>query len=38
MASPFIALAGAVAIVSVPGVIDWAGGLLAMLRALGVHG
>ncbi len=38
MASPFIALAGAVAIVTVPGVIDWAGGLLAMLRALGMHG
>jgi hypothetical protein len=38
MASPFVALAGAVAIVSVPGVVDWAGGLLAMLRALGVHG
>lgn len=38
VASPFVALAGAVAIVSVPGVVDWAGGLLAMLRALGMHG
>jgi hypothetical protein len=37
IAFPFIALAVAVAIVGVPGVVDWAGGLLAMLRAFGYH-
>jgi hypothetical protein len=38
VASPFVALAAAAAIVGLPGVVDWAGGLYAMLRALGVHG
>ncbi len=38
VASPFVALAAAAAIVGVPGVVDWAGGLYAMLRALGIHG
>jgi hypothetical protein len=37
IAFPFIALAVAVAIIGVPGVVDWAGGLLAMLRAFGFH-
>jgi hypothetical protein len=37
IAAPFIALAAAIVIVAIPGVVDWAGGLLAMLGALGVH-
>jgi len=38
IASPFAALAAAAAIIGIPGVVDWAGGLLAMLRAVGIHG
>jgi len=37
IAAPFIALAAAIMIVAIPGVVDWAGGVLAMARALGVH-
>jgi hypothetical protein len=37
IAVPFIALAAAIMIVAIPGVVDWAGGVLAMARALGVH-
>jgi hypothetical protein len=37
IAAPFIALAAAIVIVAIPGVVDWAGGLFAMLGALGVH-
>jgi hypothetical protein len=37
IASPFIALAAAIALIGVPGVVDWAGGLFVMLRSLGIH-
>jgi hypothetical protein len=37
IASPFIALAGAIALVEIPGVVDWAGGLFVMMRTLGIH-
>jgi hypothetical protein len=37
IAAPFVVLAAAVSIVAIPGVVDWAGGVLAMLSALGVH-
>ena len=37
IASPFVALAAAIALIGVPGVVDWAGGLFAMLRSLGIH-
>ena len=37
IASPFVALAAAIALIGVPGVVDWAGGLFVMLRSLGFH-
>jgi hypothetical protein len=37
IASPFVALAVAIALVEIPGVVDWAGGLFAMVRTLGIH-
>jgi len=37
IASPFVALAAAIALIGVPGVVDWAGGLFVMLRSLGIH-
>ena len=37
IAVPFIALAVAVAIAQVPGVLDWSGGVLQLLGALGLH-
>jgi len=37
IAAPFVVLAMAITIIAIPGVVDWAGGVLAMLRALGVH-
>jgi hypothetical protein len=37
IAAPFVVLAAAISIVAIPGVVDWAGGVLAMLSALGVH-
>jgi hypothetical protein len=36
-ASPFVALAVAIALVEIPGVVDWAGGLFVMVRTLGIH-
>ena len=35
---PFVALAVALAIAQVPGVVDWGGGILHLLAALGLHG
>ena len=35
---PFIALAIALAIAQVPGVVDWGGGILHLLAGLGLHG
>jgi hypothetical protein len=37
IAAPFVVFALAVAIANVPGVVDWGGGLLQLLGALGVH-
>jgi hypothetical protein len=37
IASPFVALAVAIALVEIPGVVDWAGGLFVMVRTLGIH-
>lgn len=37
IAAPVLVLAAAIAVVAIPGVVDWAGGVLAMMRALGVH-
>jgi hypothetical protein len=37
IASPFVALAVAIALVEIPGVVDWAGGLFTMVRTLGIH-
>jgi hypothetical protein len=37
IASPFVALAAAIALVEIPGVVDWAGGLFVMVRTLGIH-
>ena len=34
---PFLILALAVGIANVPGVVDWGGGLLELLKTLGVH-
>ena len=34
---PFVVLTIAVAVVEIPGVVDWAGGWIAMLRSLGLH-
>lgn len=37
IAAPVLVLAAAIAVVAIPGVVDWAGGVIAMMRALGVH-
>ncbi|MBS0420161.1 MAG: hypothetical protein JSR66_20790 [Proteobacteria bacterium] len=37
IALPFLAFALALAIANVPGVVDWGGGLLQLLAALGIH-
>lgn len=37
IASPFVALAAAIALVEIPGVVDWAGGLFVMMRTFGIH-
>lgn len=37
IAAPFLAFSLALAIANVPGVVDWGGGLLQLLTALGVH-
>ncbi|HMD73862.1 MAG TPA: hypothetical protein VKG05_08395 [Steroidobacteraceae bacterium] len=37
VAAPVLVLAAAIAVVAIPGVVDWAGGVIAMVRALGVH-
>jgi hypothetical protein len=34
---PFLVFAVAVAIANVPGVVDWGGGLLQLLKTLGIH-
>ena len=36
-ALPFLALGFAIAVSQVPGVVDWGGGILALLGAVGVH-
>ena len=36
-ALPFLALGFAIAVSQVPGVVDWGGGVLALLAAIGVH-
>jgi hypothetical protein len=37
IALPFVATACAIAVTSIPGVLDWSGGLLQLLQALGIH-
>lgn len=37
IASPFIALAAAMALIGIPGVVEWADGLFVMLRSVGIH-
>ena len=37
IASPFIALAAAMALIEIPGVVEWAGILFVMLRSVGIH-
>jgi hypothetical protein len=37
IAMPFLALAGAIAITKVPGVVDWSGGVIGLLLGLGLH-
>jgi hypothetical protein len=37
IAIPFLVFAIAIAIANVPGVVDWGGGLLQLLKTLGVH-
>jgi hypothetical protein len=37
IAAPFLALSGAIAVTRVPGVVDWSGGLIALLLGLGLH-
>jgi len=37
IAVPFLVFALAIAIANIPGVVDWGGGLLELLKALGVH-
>src|SRR5262249_50735793 len=34
---PFLVFAVAVAIANVPGVVDWGGGMLQLLKSLGIH-
>jgi hypothetical protein len=36
-AAPFAALAVAIAVAQVPGVVDWSGGLIALMEGLGLH-
>jgi hypothetical protein len=37
IAAPFLALAVAVMVVDIPGVVDWGDGILALVHALGLH-
>jgi hypothetical protein len=37
VAAPFAALAIAIAVAQVPGVVDWSGGLIALMEGLGLH-
>jgi hypothetical protein len=37
IAIPFAALAVAIGIANIPGVVDWSGGLLALVQSLGLH-
>jgi hypothetical protein len=37
IAMPFVVLSVAIALIEIPGVVDWAGGLFVMMRSLGVH-
>lgn len=37
IAAPFIALAIAITVIDIPGVVDWGDGILALIYALGIH-
>jgi hypothetical protein len=37
VAAPFVALAIAIGIANIPGVLDWSGGLITLLESLGLH-
>jgi hypothetical protein len=37
LVAPFLALAAAIHVIDIPGVVDWGDGILALVRAAGVH-
>jgi hypothetical protein len=37
IAAPFLVLSGAIALTTIPGVVDWSGGVIGLLLGLGLH-